>query len=137
MGFFLISEGDEALPASDPDADGLNNLLEYALRTHPTEASPSIIPVTDASGNLTLSFTRNTDATDVTLIVQASSDLAGAWEILATSTGGAPFQADQPGITVNEPGSGSQRQVQVGEPSPSAPSPSATRRYLRVRVSSQ
>lgn len=59
---------------SDPDGDGYANLLEYATGGNPT----SIDTVASmngalASGALQIVFTRNTNATDATLIVEGSS----------------------------------------------------------------
>ena len=64
--------------ASDPDLDGLNNRLEYALgldpkvRNHATNGLPL---ATISNGVFTLTFTRLKVASDLSLTVEASSDL--------------------------------------------------------------
>lgn len=40
-------EGEDVLPLSDPDGDGVPNLLEYALGGNPLEANAGILPVLD------------------------------------------------------------------------------------------
>jgi hypothetical protein len=76
-GLPIDGSGDGANTA-DPDADGIKNLLEYALGGIPTQPSTGILPAigTATAGPqkfLTLSFTRA--RADVTYTVEASSDL--------------------------------------------------------------
>ena len=64
----------------DPDFDGMNNLLEYALGTDPEQSAPANV-VQDAvtSGPdkfLRLTVTKNTAASDVVYEVQATGDLS-------------------------------------------------------------
>ncbi len=72
----------------DPDGDGVNNLLEYALGREPQ--SPDSAPPTsgslDGSGRLTLTFFRARSPANVTYTVQASGDLA-TWTDLAVNPG--------------------------------------------------
>ncbi len=67
---------------ADYDLDGQSNLLEYALGTSPVRASRSSILTNIfhwlGDDYLTLQFTRNHAARDVTLRVGASSDLTNA-----------------------------------------------------------
>ena len=84
--------GSNAALNFDYDGDGLTNLLEYALNLNPTVASVSGLPVVtlkDYNGTkyLSMKFTRSSLATDLTYIVQGSSDLNG-WTDLGTSTAG-------------------------------------------------
>lgn len=73
--------GNQALPTADPDADGMTNLLEYALGENPDVAGKLsdklTVSLTNVSGvdYLTLSVTKNTSATDVNYIVETSTDL--------------------------------------------------------------
>ncbi|MFN0129829.1 MAG: lamin tail domain-containing protein [Verrucomicrobiales bacterium] len=71
---------------ADPELDGLNNLMEYALAAHPLQASASAAPaggsiILDVGAGpesfLTLSFRRPLDADDLTWNVQFSSALSG------------------------------------------------------------
>jgi hypothetical protein len=88
-----LTGGDAAL-LFDYDADGILNLMEYALSLDPTSAGIGGLPVVtikDYSGTnyLSITFARSSLATDLTYTVQASSDLA-TWTDLASSVGGAP-----------------------------------------------
>jgi hypothetical protein len=62
---------------ADPDHDGSPNLLEYALATHPLEASPPPLrdPETDGD-SFAVTYQINTDATDADTQLQWSDDLA-------------------------------------------------------------
>ena len=77
-----------ALATDDPDGDGLNNLLEYALGSNPLQpsledsptASTGTLVVDGISGNyLSLSFNRPPGASDLQYVVEFSSDLDG-WD---------------------------------------------------------
>ena len=65
--------------SSDPELDGIQNLVEYALLLDPLVASQSQLPtaVMDAA-TIQLTWRKNKAATDITIRVQTSSDLA-AW----------------------------------------------------------
>lgn len=84
--------GPDSGPGEDFDADGLANLLEYALGTDPKKhtAVPSAVL---ENGVLTLTHTLNLSATDITLAAEWSGDLVN-WseegiesEILSESEG--------------------------------------------------
>ncbi len=77
--------GDEA----DPDADGLVNLLEYALGGAPLDAAdgPGIAPalgladgVETGERHLTLSYTQPAGRDDLAYVVEWSADLTAAWQ---------------------------------------------------------
>jgi uncharacterized delta-60 repeat protein len=81
-----FSLADQSNPAvsgmfADPDHDGAVNLLEYAMGTSPTNASsvPRVTggfwPVPGSPQYFTLSYRQNLAATDVSFVVQVSSNL--------------------------------------------------------------
>jgi hypothetical protein len=117
---------------ADIDKDGNPNLLEYATGTDPLAFSspPSIVT---HDGLLSIRFTRNADAADVTLTVQGSNDL-NVWTDVARSTGGNPLVAVANGVVVTETGTDRLRTVHASDANPSdglRPS----RRMLRLHVS--
>ena len=83
-----------APPTADHDADGINNLTEYALALYP--ATVGVLPPfpqirTYAEGQrLALMFHRMNDRDDLIIEAEVSPDLA-TWTTIATSTNSAPF----------------------------------------------
>ena len=92
-----------SLPEDDPDTDGSVNLLEYALNANPLRSFTAEQPVVAIDGAaLAFTFTRNLDATDITLRVEATDDLAATpWSPIATWISGAGWSA-APGVTVSD-----------------------------------
>jgi hypothetical protein len=67
---------------ADPDADGIANLLEYALGLNPNVPDGTGLPTakTDpACGCLTLTYIKAISATDLTYTPEAASDPNGSW----------------------------------------------------------
>lgn len=62
-----------AADLADPDFDGINNLLEYALNGNPNTASQSALPTLGNDGSFNYSF--NPLATDISIVPQWSPDL--------------------------------------------------------------
>jgi poly(3-hydroxybutyrate) depolymerase len=114
--------------AADPDGDGIANLLEYALGGNPKTANPAIAPVIASVANyLQLTFSRIAP-TDLTYVVESSTNLA-AWVPIATlSAGGTSWTGT---ATVVESGSGATRNVTVTDP---ALQSAQTKSFLRLRV---
>lgn len=123
--------GNDAALLYDFDRDGLTNLMEYALRLDPTVAASGVAPAVvlkDYGGMkfLSITFTRSSVATDLTYLVQGSSDLVG-WSDLAISSGGNPMTGA--GL-ISETGAAPSFTDEVRDtvPYPSGP------RYLRLKV---
>ena len=92
-----------SLPPEDPDFDGTANLLEYALNANPLRSFTAEKPTLSTDGStLTFSLTRNLDATDITLRIEATEDLvAMAWSAIATWTPEVGWTSI-PGVTVSD-----------------------------------
>jgi hypothetical protein len=72
--------GADALNSADPDGDAFNNLLEYALATHPTQANAAPYGVALEGNTLAFTYTRPSLAPDLTYAVEWSQTLAaGSW----------------------------------------------------------
>ena len=116
-----------SLADDDPDGDGAINLLEYALNTHPLRAATNDLPaMSDDGTHATLRFFRNLDASDITLTVQATSDLAATFQPLATWTQAAGW-VPAAGVSVQDVAGA----VTVTD---SAALSATPRRFLRVNV---
>jgi hypothetical protein len=111
-----------ALPLSDPNNDGVNNLLSYALGLDPLGAyNPTNLPFPGMSlDHLTLTFPRLRDASDITYRVLATDDLVNWTPIWSSASN--PYPGSSPSVwqTVSDP-------VAIG-------TPGVTRRFLRLEV---
>ncbi|EDY21211.1 NHL repeat containing protein [Chthoniobacter flavus Ellin428] len=131
--------GPAPFPASaddfaDPDGDGVTNVLEYFYGTDPTVPdSPNPLQMTLVANRVTLTFPRNTAATDTTATVQGADAAGGPWTDLARSVNGAPFTALVAGVPVSESGSGAIVSVTVGDEF-LITDPGHAMRYLRLQV---
>ena len=111
----------------DPDADGYANLLEYVTGGNPNAVDTAARMLGGRTNNLlTLRFTRATNATDATLIVEGSSSAlnGAAWTGIATNTGGSW------GGATNVTESGPSPVLVTVEDTAAG----ATNRFLRLRV---
>ena len=76
--------GDDAAPAADPDKDGINNYLEYALGLDPNTASVSPVAVGSQSSNAapvpSITFPIQSLRTDVLYAVEYSINLSDDWQ---------------------------------------------------------
>ena len=71
--------------STDLNGDGVNNLLAYSFGISPTTGAGAPLPVVAFNGtNYTLTYQKNTTATDVTFAVQRSQNLA-SWTTIATT----------------------------------------------------
>lgn len=128
--------GENAALLFDYDGDGILNLMEYAQVLDPTLANIAGLPVViqkkyHGSEYLFMIFTRSSAATDLTYIVQVSSDLAG-WTDLASSVAGGPTSG--PGF-VDETGSAPIFTVEVRDIVPIEDAPDG-KRFIRLKVTS-
>jgi hypothetical protein len=63
-------------PGADPYGSGVPNLLAYALQLNPATASPTNVPhAAISNGHLTITYLDPAGMTDVTFIVEVSTDL--------------------------------------------------------------
>ncbi|MCP5536332.1 MAG: choice-of-anchor D domain-containing protein [Akkermansiaceae bacterium] len=114
---------------ADPDADGMKNLVEYALGGNPNiNDSTAIRPVhsEDANGRLSIQFNRYPLKTDINYIVQATNDLS-AWPEIAISTAGAAT-TNTAAFSVVESGSSPVQVIVTDSEIPT------TRRFLRLKI---
>jgi hypothetical protein len=107
VGFFTaeeISGTQLSAPTSDPDGDGLLNLMEYALNLNPRQPSLSGQPFREENGgNLTLTYQKDTTKTDISYQVEVSGDLT-AWlpvsdELISTN---GTVETRRAGVPINE-----------------------------------
>jgi len=114
---------------ADPDGDGINNLLEYALDADPTVADDSVLPeigveTVDGRRYITLTYRRRTDDSALNYEVLGSEDLAtplSNWAVQSQT------------MTVNQDGlSPDMERVKVRDSVAIEGGP--LHRYLRLRV---
>jgi carboxypeptidase D len=121
---------------ADPDGDGIPNLLEYAFGLAPTtpDSYRQVTPVIRHTNNAAwfgCSFPRNTNATDLTFVVQAASSLTSQnWSNIASYTIGSGWTG--PSSASESYASPGVLQVTVRD---TEPIPANTNRFLRVQVS--
>ena len=97
---------------SDPDRDGLVNLLEYYAGSDPSSAGGGALPLLRIDG-AGLQLNRDPGKTDFTVELWSSAQLSDDWEMLAESVGGAPFvSTDAQAIRISEQG-GDPIQVEI------------------------
>ena len=87
---------------ADPDIDGIPNALEYVLGGDPSQPGSNIAPtVTTSDGNLVFTFQRvdASETSDISLVVEAGSDLATWPETYVVSPG-----TPSAGVSIQENG---------------------------------
>ena len=132
--FGSTSNTGNAADDADPNHNGINNLLEYALGGEPAVTPPegTILPQAGrGTGNaLQLRFNRYPDRSDINLTAQAADDLAGPWTDIAVSVAGAAFA---PATRATESGTGNSRAVTVTDIYQGT-DPAHPRRFMRLKV---
>jgi hypothetical protein len=132
--FGTLQNTGNAADLADGDGDGLSNFLEYSLGGNPNIASGNPLPkVSTIGGRLALTFTRTVANTDITMTVQGTDNLGGAWVDLASSVSGASTAPLLGGVSVTETGSGATRTVEVRDLYLTS-DPAHPHRYLHLRV---
>jgi autotransporter-associated beta strand protein len=89
---------------ADPDADGVDNALEYVFGTDPSQPGPDgVLPLIVSPGELTFRFERadSSESADLSLVVEAGSTL-GLWPEVYTI--GASSALSSPGVAIAENG---------------------------------
>lgn len=121
---------------ADPNGDGIPNLLAYAFGLDPTTPASNqpLTPVIRSSNNATwfgCSFPRNTNATDLTFVVQAASSLSSqTWSNIAVYSAGSGWtSASRASEAYSSPGVAQVTVLDTG------PLPVNASRFLRVQVS--
>jgi hypothetical protein len=120
---------------ADPNGNGVNNLLEYALGGDPVAPAPAsaVLPLVEVEAqHLKMSFNRLLDRTDIVIDAEGTNDLVTAWTTFASSYAGEPFEALVSGTTVQETGTGNVRAVVIGDPA--LIDSINPRRFVRLRV---
>lgn len=115
----------------DFNGDGTLNLLDYALGRDPRTGFGGSLPSVTrpaATGLLQITFPRDTRASDITYLVEASGDL-GAWTPIASSIHGAATVNLGGAGTISETG-GIVRSVSVQDGAAGGVAP----RFLRLRI---
>jgi Immunoglobulin domain/Immunoglobulin I-set domain len=105
--------------SQDPDGDGINNLLEFALNGDPLAASTSLLPVVTTSGaNVILTYDIQVAALASHSITAESSPDLVTWTAVANGVNGAsineaPLNGTTDHVIVTVPASGSRTFLRV------------------------
>jgi glucose/arabinose dehydrogenase len=126
-------------PQGDHDGDNIANQIEYAYGFSPTsynalgsdQFTTAQVPGIDDSTDFTITFRRDSSATDLTYNLQTSEDLL-AWTTIASSVGGAFTNGDNGGNVLSESTvSGTIRLVTVSE---TLAAGSNEKRFVRLEI---
>jgi len=107
--FSSVANSGDSSDSFDYDKDGIPNLIEYAFGGNPKIVdSNAVSPTLARTGdNLQFSFKCNDTKTDISYIVESSSNLSqGAWTEIASSVGGQKTNPIGNLCTVSDTGSG-------------------------------
>lgn len=73
--------------AEDPDQDGIPNLMEYAMGTHPLEQNTAQVSMSHSLGAIAIQYPEVTTRSDVSLIPEASASLeTSGWSTVSATT---------------------------------------------------
>jgi hypothetical protein len=120
---------------ADPDFDGIVNLLEYVLGTHPKISGQLALFSGQIGNNFVLAFQRYPDRFDGTLILEAASELSGGpWTTVARSEAGGAMISLAPDVTVEETPATFPVSVTITVP---MGSPQPVHRFFRIGVETE
>jgi len=73
--------------AADPDQDGIPNLMEYAMGTHPLEQNTAQVSMSHSAGAIAIQYPEVTARSDVSLIPETSVSLeTSGWSAVSVTT---------------------------------------------------
>jgi len=73
--------------AADPDQDGIPNLMEYAMGTHPLEQNTAQVSMSHSAGAIAIQYPEVTTRSDVSLIPETSVSLeTSGWSAVSVTT---------------------------------------------------
>jgi hypothetical protein len=132
--FGTAENSGNAANLATPDGDGIANIIKYALGLTPGQSSSHLLPRPSFSNegdqrHLSIRFKRVPARDDVTIAVEALSDLGGSWTELARSTRGAAIQGS--GGIAETPNSDGTVDCEVRD---TVAIDQAAKRFMRVRV---
>jgi hypothetical protein len=122
--------------AADPAHDGIANLLAYAYAFNPLVVNTNPFIGKLVGKQFQLHFPRNTSASDITYLVQASGNLS-IWSNLLTFTAASGWITNTPGVTVSESptnGSPPAQSVNVTATTSTNVMLVATNQFLRLQI---
>ncbi|MCH2073770.1 MAG: hypothetical protein MK130_02750, partial [Puniceicoccaceae bacterium] len=71
----------------DPDHDGILNLMEYAMGTHPLEQNAAQVSMSYSAGAIAIQYPEVTTRSDVSLVPETSASLEDpAWSTVSATT---------------------------------------------------
>ena len=73
--------------AADPDQDGIPNLMEYAMGTHPLEQNIAQVSMSHSAGAIAIQYPEVSTRSDVSLIPETSASLeTSGWSTVSATT---------------------------------------------------
>ena len=127
--YYNLPAGSDSL---DSDHCGIPNLLGYFMGRNPGSAfSPPVLTFSNQNGALAVTFNRNTDATDVSISVEAATTLSGSnnWSPILQNIHGAGWSGTA-SLSATSLGAGLEQDTVQDV----IPISSGTTRFLRLRV---